>query len=305
MRKSALLVAFLLAAFCLAQAQAYKGQGKASGVVTDEQGNPLADVRVVLFSVRSQSGFETMTDARGEWKAPYIRGGPWNLDFEKEGYLTKKLAAEFKEFARNPPVEVKLVKIEGLIVSDALKESVNQGNRLFDEGKYEEAAQVFADLVAADENAYALNKNIGNCWFALQKYELAEMHYLKVLEKEPENAEIMMLIGNAYSNRGDQAAAQGWYGKIDIGKITDATALFNIANSHFSRSDFEEALKYCRRALEIQPDSTDVLYLAGLINLSLGRNEDSIALFERYLQADGESARADQVRSFLDFLRKK
>ena len=304
MRRTALLMTLLLSVFSLAQAQGYKGQGKASGIVTDEAGNPLAGVKIKLFSVKAQSGFETTTNAKGEWKAPYIRGGTWNIDFEKESYLPKKLAAEFKEFDRNPPVEVKMVKIEGFVILEALKEGVDRGNRLFDEQKYEEAARVFEDLVAKDVNAYILNKNIGNCYFQLQNYELAEQYYLKVLDKEPANAEIMMLVGNTYSNRNDQVKALEWYGKIDIQKITDPTALFNIATSFFSQSNFEEALKYCRRAVEIQPDSTDALYLTGLVNINLGNKQEAIAAFEHYLKLDPDSEKAGQVRSFLEFLKK-
>src|SRR4030066_1799910 len=304
MRRTALLMTLLLSVFSLAQAQGYKGQGKASGVVTDEAGNPLEGVKIKLFSVKAQSGFETTTNAKGEWKALYIRGGNWNIDFEKESYGPKKLAAEFKEFDRNPPVEGKMANHEGFVVLEALKEGVDRGNRLFDEQKYEEAAQVFEDLVAKDANAYIFNKNIGNCYFQLQNYELAEQHYLKVLDKEPANAEIMMLIGNTYSNRNDQAKALEWYGKIDIDKITDPPGLFNIATSFFSQSNFEEALKYLRRAVEVQPDLTDVLYLTGLVNLNLGNKQEAIAAFERYLKLDSDSERAGQVRSLLEFLKK-
>ncbi|MCJ7644641.1 MAG: tetratricopeptide repeat protein [Candidatus Aminicenantes bacterium] len=305
MRRTALPMTLLLALVSLALAQGYKGQGKAGGLVTDEAGNPLQGVLVKLFSVKGQSGFETTTNAEGEWKAPYIRGGTWNIDFEKEGYLPKKLAAEFKEFDRNPPVEVKLARIEGFVILEALMEGVDRGNRLFDEQKYEEAARVFEDLTAKDPNAYILHKNIGNCYFQLQNYELAEQHYLKVLDKEPDNAEIMMLVGNTYSNRKDQVKALEWYGRIDIQKITDPTALFNIATFFFSQSSFEEALKYCRRAVEIQPDSTDALYLKGLISLNLGNNQDAIAAFEHYLELAPDSEKAGQVRSFLEFLKKK
>lgn len=304
MRRSALLMTLLLLVFSLVQAQGYKGQGKASGLVTDEAGNPLAGVKIKLFSVKAQSGFETTTNAKGEWKAPYIRGGTWNIDFEKESYLPKKLAAEFKEFDRNPPVEVKMARIEGFVILEALKEGVDRGNRLFDEQKYEEAGRVFEDIVAKDVNAYILNKNIGNCYFQLQKYELAEQYYLKVLDKEPANAEIMMLVGNTYSNRNDQGKALEWYGKIDIQKITDPAALFNIATFFFSQSNFEEALKYCRRAVEIQPDSTDALYLTGLVNINLGNKQEAIAAFEHYLKLDPDSEKAAQVRSFLEFLKK-
>jgi tetratricopeptide (TPR) repeat protein len=304
MRRIALLMTLLMTVLSLALAQGYKGQGKASGVVTDEAGKPLAGVKIKLFSLKGQSGFETTTDAKGEWKALYIRGGTWNIDYEKESYLPKKLVTEFKEFDRNPPIEVKLTRIEGFVILDSLKEGVDRGNGLFDERKYEEAARVFEDLAAKDPNAYILHKNIGNCHFQLQNYELAEQHYLQVLDKEPDNAEILMLIGNTYSNRNDQAKALDWYGRIDIQKITDTMALFNIGNSLFSQSKFEEALKYCRRAVELQPDSTDVLYLTGLVNLNLGNKQDAISAFDHYLKLDADSARAGHVRSFLEFLKK-
>jgi len=304
MRRTALLITLSLSVFSLTQAQGYKGQGRAAGLVTDEAGNPLEGVKVKLFSVKAQSGFETTTNAKGEWKVLYIRGGVWNIDFEKEVYLPKMISVELKEHDRNDKIEVKLVKMEGFVISEALKARVNEGNRLFAEQKYEESARVFEEIVAKDPNAYILNKNIGNCYFQLQNYELAEQYYLKVLEKEPDNVEIMMLIGNAYSNRNDQAKALEWYGKIDIQKITDPAALFNIATSFFSQSNFEEALKYLRRAVEVQPDSTDALYLTGLVNINLGNKQEAITAFEHYLKLDPDSERAAQVRSFLEFLKK-
>lgn len=304
MRRACLLIAVLLAVVSLTHSQGYKGQGRAAGLVTDEAGKPLEGVKVKLFSVKAQSGFETTTNAKGEWRAMYIRSGGWHIDFEKETYLPKKISVELKEHDRNERIEIKLVKMEGFVISESLKESVNLGNRLFDERRYDEAVRIFEDIVDKDPNAYILNKNIGNCYFQLQDFEAAERYYLKVLDKEPANAEIMMLIGNTYANRNDQARSLEWYGKIDIGKITDPTALYNIANSFFSRSDFEEALRYCRRGLEVQPDSTDLLYLTGLVNLSLDRKAESVAAFERYLKLDPDSARAGQVRNFLEVLKK-
>lgn len=304
MRRSVLLMVLILSSVSLAWAQGYMGQGRVNGIVTDEAGQPLEGVKVKLFSLKAHASFETLTNAKGEWKAVYIRGGAWNIDFEKEAYFPKKISVELMENARNGRVEIKLVKMEGFVISDSLKERVNVGNRLFDEGKYEEAVRIFEDISVQDPNAYILNKNVGNCYFELQRYDAAEKAYLRVLEKEPENAEIIMLIGNTYSNRGDQAVALEWYGKIDIEKITDSTALFNIASSFFAKSNFTEALKYARRAVELQPGSTDALHLAGLINLNLGDKAAAIEAFERYLKLDPDSERAAQVRGFLEFLKK-
>ena len=80
---------FLLHSFAFDQG--YKGKGKVKGVVTDQDGNPIEGVTVKLYSQRAASGFEVMTDSKGKWKAFYIRGGPYDIDFEKPGFVPKKI----------------------------------------------------------------------------------------------------------------------------------------------------------------------------------------------------------------------
>ena len=88
------LLAVLLAVSIFPQSGAV-GKGKIKGYVFDEKtGQPLAGVTVKLYSVRAQTYYlpAPKTDSEGKWKALYIRGGSWNIDFEKEGYETKKIS---------------------------------------------------------------------------------------------------------------------------------------------------------------------------------------------------------------------
>lgn len=289
----------------LAVAQGYKGQGKVMGLVTDEQGNPLEGVTIKLYCLRAQSGFETVTDEEGKWKAFYIRGGPWNIDFEKLGYAPKKLSAQLREFDKNPRLEVMLKKIEGLVITDELKEELKIGNDLFAEEKYQEAIDVYSKILADFPDAYIIDKNIGNCYFQLEKYDLAEEHYQKVLNRDPKNSEIMLAIGNTYANRGDNEKALEWYDKIPFEEIDDAMVLFNIGSNFYQQSKFENALKFYKKAVEIQDDFLDVLYQLGLVNLTLGHYKDAIDAFEKYLTQDPDSERAAQVKNFINFLRTK
>jgi tetratricopeptide (TPR) repeat protein len=306
MKKCILVVlALILLVHPYISAQGYKGQGKFMGSVFDEKGNPLEGVKVKLFSEKGQSGFETVTDANGRWKAFYVRGGPWKIDFERAGYMPKRINIQILESGQNPAIETKLQKIEGLIITDELKAAIDQGNKLFEEKKYEEAIGVYEGLIASNPDAYVINKNIGNCYFELQKYDKAEESYRKVLDKEPDNSEIMLLIGNCYANRGENEKAMEWYHKIEFEKITDRMVLFNIGSSFYSQSKYEEALKYYKKAVEIQKDFTDAIYQLGLTYLAMGNNQDAIANFENYLKYDADSQKANQVKGFLDFLKKK
>jgi tetratricopeptide (TPR) repeat protein len=305
MKKAGLFLVFTILLVGLAVSQSYRGQGRLTGFVTDEEGKPIEGVRVTLYSVKAAQGFEVATDATGEWKAMYIRGGAWNIDFDKAGYAPKKISTRIQESFQNPPVQTKLQKIEGLIIIEDLKAALNEGNKLSEEKKYEEAIAVYEKLLSENPDAYVINKNIGNCYFELQKYDKAEEYYRKVLDKDPDNAEIMLLIGNCYGNRGEKDKAMEWYGKIEFDKITDPTVLFNIGSGFYSQSKYEEALKYYKRAVEIQKDFLDAIYQLGLTYLAMGNNAEAIATFEGYLKYDTDSPKANQVKNFLDFLKKQ
>ncbi len=305
MKKPFFALFFLAVSFLAGWAQDYKGKGRIVGYVRDKDGQAIEGVRVKFFSPKVQQGFEVATDKNGKWVAFGIIGGGWNVDFEKVGYVPKKIAIQVDEWKRNPDVNIILEKAEGLILTDELKDELNRGNQLFDEKKYEEAIAVFKAMLDKYPDAYILNKNIGNCYFAQEQYDLAEEYYHKILDREPGNAEAMLLIGNCYANRGQNEKALEWYGKIEFEKIDDPIVLYNVGTNYYNSSKFEEALKYYRKATEIKKDFLDAFYQLGLTYLTLGHYKESISTFETYLTLDSDSERAGQVRGFLDFLKKK
>lgn len=285
-------------------AQAYKGRGRLKGTVTDELGAPLEGVKIKLFNEKRKSGFEVFSDAKGRWKAFNIAGGNYKIDFEKIGYMPNKISYRVNEYGKNPDIEMKLEKVEGLVITDELKEQLNAGNTLFDEGKFQEALQAYQILIEENPDAYVLHLNIGNCHFQMDQYEEAETSYQKVLEQDPENHEVMLAIGNTYANRGMEEQALEWYNKIEFEKITDPMVLFNIGSKFYQQNKYEDALRYYQRAVEIKEDFLDALYQLGLAYLTLGNNAEAINIFEKYLTLDSDSEKASQVKGFLDYLKR-
>jgi predicted Zn-dependent protease len=305
MKKTLLWLVIVFLAVGSVFAQSYKGKGRLYGFVTDQDGKPLEGVRVVLYSIKGAAGFEIKTDAKGEWTAMYVRGGGWNVDLEKVGYMPKRLSVNITEALNNPPVKSVLAKVEGLVITDEMKAALTKGNSLFDQQKYQEAAAAYQAIVDATPEIYLVYKNIGNCWFELQDYAKAEEAYKKILDKEPNNSEILLLVGNCYANRNETDKAMEWYNKIEFDKITDPTVLYNIGIALTKQSRQEDAVRYYKKAVELQADFLDGLYQLGLTYLALGKNPEAIATFEGYIAHDADSERATQVKGFLDFLKKK
>ncbi len=307
MKKSALILGLILvlAASSLLSAQDWKGKGRLGGLVLDQSGAPIEGVKVKLFSLKAQEGTEVLTDKSGRWMAAWIRSGGWNVDFEKIGYAPKKIVIEISESKKNPDVEIRLDKIEGLVITDEVKDLLTRGNELFEQKDYAGALALYQDILAKYPDAYPVHMNVGNCHFAEEKYDLAEQSYVKLLEKDPKNVNAVIAVGNCYANRGDSAKAMEWYSKLEFEKIDDPTVLYNLGTSYYNNAKFEDALKFYKKAVEKQKDSTDAMFQLGLTYLNLQKNAEAIAVFEDYLKVDATSARADQVRAFLDYLKKK
>jgi tetratricopeptide (TPR) repeat protein len=305
MKKIALVCSILIVSALLLPAQDYKGKGRQSGLVTDEAGNPLEGVTVKLFSPRAQGGVTVKTDQSGRWLAAWIRSGSWNVDFEKIGYAPKKISLELSESKKNPDVEIKLSKVEGLVLTDDIVDLLGKGNEFFDKTDYAGALAVYQDIITKYPDAYPIYLNIGNCYFAQEKYDLAEQSYLKLLEKDAKRAEALIAVGNCYANRGDSAKAMEWYGKVEFERIEDPVVLYNLGTNYYNNAKFEDALKFYQKAVEMRKDSTDALYQLGLTYLNLQKNAEAIATFESYLKIDADSPRASQVVGFLEFLKKK
>jgi len=299
------IAGFVLIISLIAFAQSYQGKGKIRGYVYDEEGKPIPKVKVKLFCHKTKSGFDTETDKNGEWRAVWIRGGKWDIDFDKIGYEPKKISVEVNEWQKNPDVEIKLKKIEGLILSEEIVSALEKGNSLFDEKKYEEAIKVFEDILRQAPDAYIIYLNIGNCYFQMEKYDLALENYKKILDKNPEDKNALLAIGNCYLNQGQKDEALSWYSKIKFEALDDPIVLYNMGNTFFGNSLYEESLKYYKKAIQLKEDFLEARYQLGVVLITLGKNEEALQEFETYLKYDSESERANQVRGFIDYLKKK
>lgn len=305
MKKTVLLCSVILVcAFALA-AQDYKGKGRLGGIVTDEAGQPLEGVTVNLFSVKAQGGLTVKTDKDGKWLGAWIRSGAWNVDFEKIGYAPKKISVEISESKKNPDITIALTKIEGLVITDETRDLLGKGNELFEKNDYAGALAAYQEIIAKFPDAFPIYMNIGNCYFAQEKYDLAEENYLKLLGKDPQKAEAIIAVGNCYANRGDTAKALEWYGKVEFERIEDPIVLYNLGTNYYNNAKFDDALRFYQKAVEKQKDSLDALYQLGLTYLNLQKNAEAVSTFEDFLKIDAESPRAAQVKSFLEYLKKK
>lgn len=284
--------------------QAYRGKGRIKGSIKDTDGNPVPGVTVKLFHVKSDSGFELKSDEQGQWSGAWLRNGLWYLDFEKEGYIPKRLSLDLHEGGKNPDVEVALKKARAPLVPQEVLDQLDKGNGLYSQGKFEEAIAEFKSILDKRPEFYQININIGNALMKKEDYASALCSYQKVLDKDPANAEALISAGNCYVELKDFPKALEAFKKIDKADITDPVVLFNIGTIFTNNGETDKAIEYYSQSLVVKSDFLDSYYQLGLAYL--GRNDKPKALeaFQKYLELDNASEKADQVRKFIDYLGK-
>lgn len=134
-----------------------------------------------------------------------------------------------------------------LAVSAAGIGDVERGNRLYREGRYEEAVAAYQEALADGESTPELHYNLGTALLALRRYAEAERHLgLALRDVDP------TLRQNAYYNLGNRflEAARG---------ATDPQA---------QAAQYDAAVEAYRHALRLAPDDVDAKW-----NLELAQRE--------------------------------
>ena len=222
MKKIILVTSMLLILVSNLPAQATSGTGKLRGVVLAEStGEPLPGVTIKLYSIRARAYYKPFprTDKEGKWKAFFVRGGDWYIDFSKPGYETKKISfnVNTRVGAKKPAVEIKLKEMTGPALESGLVKEIEKAAKLYNEGKFAEALVKFNDILQKHKDSNAVEsvyKFTGNCYAALKDYDNAIAAYEKALKKFPGEVDLPVSIGNAYTNSGKPDRALEYFKRV-------------------------------------------------------------------------------------------
>ena len=304
MKKAFIFGIIFILIVSLTFSQAYRGRGRLKGIVKDKNGNGIPDVKVKLYHVKSANGFEVKTNEKGIWIASWLRGGLWYIDFEKEGYFPKKISVTISELRRNPDIEIILKKVKAPIIPKDLLDQLDRGNELFANGKYDEAIEEFKKLLKKRPEFYQININIGNAYMKKEDYNTALNYFKKVLNKDPSNVEALISCGNCYVELKDYKKAIEIFKQIDKEDINDPVVLYNIGTIFYNNGEIEKAIEYYEQSIIIKRNFLDSYYQLGVAYLSNGNNKKALENFNKYLEIDSTSEKAEQVKKFIEYLKK-
>ncbi len=84
-------------------------------------------------------------------------------------------------------------------------------NRLYDDGKFQEAATAYERLRSAGQTSVALEFNLANSWFKAQRLGLAIAHYHRAKHLAPRDSDILENLAFVRTKVGKGSMPEPWY----------------------------------------------------------------------------------------------
>ncbi len=308
--KLSLIILSIVFAFNMLHAQEGRGKGRLAGVVLNEKGKPMHGVKVVLSFIKNPNvKQEKVSDKSGKWIFAGLGSGKWQVAAMADGYKPITKVIDIKQLSRNPEVKLQFAVNEAeALKKDALM--VEEGNKLYKEGKYQEAIEKYKGFLAKRSDFYQLYHNIGNCYVAMKDYENAEKQFNLLIEKSTNDeagkklkAQAYSGIGNLYLSKGDMNKAQGYFKKsVDLDP-TDAILAYNVAEIYYNNQKTKEAIDYYNKALQIKPKWYEMYTKIGYAYLNVGDMKNSIKYFKLYLEKDPNGKDAETIKEVIKSLK--
>jgi tetratricopeptide (TPR) repeat protein len=273
----------LLASARPGHGQDWRGNGRIEGVVTDEDGKPLADVSIKAECPERGGGPSLKSDKKGRWVVGGIVACGWNLDFTVEGFETKKITVNLPaEAARLQPVRVPLKKSGP---PPELKAAAEKADAAYKAGRFAEArAEYEKALAMRPDLAPTINQQIGFSYIQEKQYDKALEYLEKVLAGDPGNAQIRAIAAQAALEGKMIDRARQLLGGLDETKITNPDVFFNMGVNFLNAGETQAAIEYFGKAIKVDPTYVDAYYRRALGYLQVGKTPECRADFQKVLE---------------------
>ena len=252
----------------LAQAQDWKGRGRLQGKVTDLEGEPVADAKIILtVSERGEGGPPPITtNEKGKWSFLGLVGGNWDMRVEAEGYIPSEGVVYVNEFRPVPPVHTELEPIpEEMLINEKVAAAVKlleKGNELLAAGEYAAArAEYEAALVdLPEENQPMVILEIARTYYQEGDEPKAIAELERALELDPDNEEVLKLVIHMLLEAGREDEAAVYRERLPEGAKLDANTLLNVGIKHYNAQELDAALAEFDQVVAQYPELAEAYY---------------------------------------------
>jgi len=160
---------------------------------------------------------------------------------------------------------------------------IGRGDAYFFDHMDAQALQDFEKVIQLDKkNAYALMR-IGDCYYQQKEYTKAIGYYEESQKAYPDNIYLLVTKGLCYNQVGKNENAREDLLKAVALDSTNSPALGNLGWVYYCLGDFQKCILFSQKAIRHQDDAFYAMFNIALSTLRLGKYDESIALYKKYI----------------------
>jgi tetratricopeptide (TPR) repeat protein len=314
-RRVTLIAVLALLALWTAPAAAQTGQVK--GKVVDAKNQPIEGAQVTIEMTEGMNRkYEVKTNRRGEFIQIGLQPGQYKITAAKDGMsqsFPQRIGLDMAEvnFTLKPGSTAEISdadrkKIEAR--NAAIRGAFDEGVKLGNEGKYDEAIAKFNEVIASLPKCTECYANIGEFYSRKKEYDQAEAAYKKALEINPSFAPAYSGLATLYNQQkkfkeAQEMSALATKHTTEGGGTVSAETLFNQGAIAWNSNNFKEAEEKFAAAVKTKPEYADAHFMLGKVYINLGKLAEAAAEFETYLKLAPNGSNAKEAQANFDALK--
>ena len=331
-----LVMVFAFAALGMA-IPSFAQTGGAEGKAIQQNGEPCVKCIIMIERQDVKGTYKTKTNKKGEFvyiglpignykitlKSPtgqnlyYIEkhiglGDPTDVNFDLPKEMARQKQEHQEEMKKNPEMAkqaAEQAKQEKQF--KGLKQYFEQGNTLYNQGQYKEAAAAFAQALplAKDKNVPVVLSRLADSYSKAKEYDQAVATYQKALALTPEDAALHNNLGSVYASTGKLPEAQAEFEKAATLDPTNAGRYyFNVGAIMYNSGKMDEALTAFKKVISLDPKNAQAYYLEGQALMGkatmtpdgkVKAPDGTVEAFQQYLKLDPNGPNAAAAKAMI------
>jgi tetratricopeptide (TPR) repeat protein len=273
-------------------AQQPRGDGRITGKVTDEQGQPLADVAVRATKKESagQPPLQSKSNNKGEWTLAQLAAGEWTIEFSKDGFQSQKGTVTLDDSGNVPRVDVKLAK-PAADPNVEIQAELKRADTMLRANQFADARKVYEDLLVKFPSIHQLHRFIAAAYAGEKNYPKAIEHLKLVLEKEPTNVDVKILMAELLMEQGSKAEGVALLQSVDLTQVKDPLPFINAGINLINDGKAEDAIAFLTKLSDAFPKQNEIYYYRGRAYLAAKKMPEAKADMEKFVAAAPPDAR--------------
>ena len=290
------------------------------GAVVDEQGGPLAGVKIEMqFMGKERQTFSRTTNEKGGFVQVGLPSGSYQLKYTKEGYqplmtrttitaggLTEVPTETLKAAATKAAPAPAAPGEAAPDVAKELQETYGKAMEAVAAGRLDEAEALFKQVLEKAPELAAAHYNLGHIHTRKKDWPAAEAEFKRATELQPDRSDAYTALAVVYQETNRRQEAVELLSGAGARFEQDATFQYAAGIAYLNGGDPALAQAAFVKAKELDPSRVEVDYYLATLAVGAGKVDEAVSHLTKYLSLTGQNPQnLETARRLLDALKKK